>query len=162
LHRQVEELFDDWAQAVDLVDEENVSFSEIRKRSNKVTGLLECGPGRRADVDAELARDELGKSGLAEAGWAEEERVVERLTALECGVDVDAQRFLDPLLADEFGQALRTERELNYALVGDDFRGGDFGSRHRFGKLVAKCIAYSTIMMLSPPGMLGGSSHAKG
>ena len=43
---------------------------------------------------------------------------------------IDAQRFLDPVLTDELGQALGAERELDYALVGDDFGGGDFSSGH--------------------------------
>src|SRR5205807_2055465 len=81
LHRRVEELLDDRPQAVDLVDEEDVPFAKIGERANQIARLLERRSRCRSNVDAELARNELGESCLAESGWAEEECMVERLTA---------------------------------------------------------------------------------
>ena len=121
---------------MDLVDEEDVALTQIGEGSDQVAGFLECGSGSVADVDAELARNELGESGLAEARWAEEKRVVERLTARERGVNVDAQRLLHAVLADELGQALGAEGELDNALVRDDFRSGYFGAGHKYKSVV--------------------------
>ena len=81
-------------------------------------GFSSAGPDVRADVHAELARDQLGQRRLAEPGRAEEERVVERLAPRERGVDVDAQAVLHLLLADELGQPLRAQRQLDDRLVG--------------------------------------------
>ena len=85
-------------------------------------GFSSAGPEVRADVDAELARDQLGERRLAESRRAEEERVIERLAPRQRRVDVDAQRFLHLVLADELGQPLRAERELDDALVRNDLR----------------------------------------
>ena len=130
LHRRIEELLDDRAQAMDLVDEEDVAGAHVRERADEIAGLLERRPGGRADVHAELARDELGERRLAEPRRAEEQRVVERLAPRERRVDVDAERVLDLLLADELGEPLRTERELDDRLVGQNLWSGDLGAGH--------------------------------
>ena len=52
------------------------------------------------------------------------------VTARERGVNIDAQGLLHAILADELGQALRAERELDYALVRDDLRSCYFRAGH--------------------------------
>ena len=81
-----------------------------------VAGRREGWAGGVEYVAAELSCDQLGEGGLAESGWSEEKRMIKWLPPSECCIDVDAQGFLDPVLADEFGQALWAERELDYAL----------------------------------------------
>src|SRR5256885_3539285 len=120
---------------MDLIDEEDVAFTEIRESTNQIARFLERGSGGAADIHAELSRDELSESCLAETGRTEEECVVERLAAGESGVDVDAQRLVHAILPYEFGQALRPKREFDYALVGYDFRGRDFSACHAYRKL---------------------------
>src|SRR5438045_9629536 len=115
---------------MDFIDERDVAFAEIRQSSDEVAGFFEGGAGGRADVDAQFSRWQLSESGFSEAWGAEKERVIEGLSSGQCCIDVDAQRLLDPVLADEFGKALGAKRELDYALVGDDFGGGNFGSGH--------------------------------
>ena len=88
LHRRIEELLDDRPQAMDLVDEEDVAFAQVRERADEIARLLERRAGGRADVDAELARDQLGERRLAESRRAEEQRVVERLAPRQRRVDV--------------------------------------------------------------------------
>lgn len=61
------------------------------------------------DVDAQFPRDELSERSFAEAGRAEEERVIQRFAAGEGGVDIDAQTLLDLLLANELVKTLRPE-----------------------------------------------------
>jgi hypothetical protein len=56
--------------------------------------------------------------------------MVERLAPREGGIYVDAEALLNLALADELGQTLRAERELDDRLVGDDFRGSDLGAGH--------------------------------
>src|SRR4051812_14857993 len=100
---------------MDLVDEEDVAFAEIRQGADEVAGFFEGGAGGVPNIDAELASDELSEGGFAESGRAEEEGVVEGLSSRECGIYIDAQGLLHAALADEFGQALRAKRELDYA-----------------------------------------------
>jgi hypothetical protein len=56
--------------------------------------------------------------------------VVERFSPSQSCIDVDAEGLLHAVLADEFGQTLRAEGELDYALLRDYFRGGYLGARH--------------------------------
>jgi hypothetical protein len=67
----------------------------------------------------------VGEGGLAEAGRAVEEEVVERLAALFGGVDGDAEVVLELLLADELIEATGTEGYIDFLffvlrLAGDD------------------------------------------
>jgi hypothetical protein len=67
----------------------------------------------------------VGERGLAEAGRAVEEEVVERLAALLGGVDGDAEIVLELLLADELIEATRAEGKVDRLVVvlrlaGDD------------------------------------------
>jgi len=71
----------------------------------------------------------VGKGGLAEAGRAVEEQVVERLAALFGSVYGDAEVVLELLLADELVQPPRPQRDIDrlffvLRLAGDDAFGG--------------------------------------
>ena len=90
LHRRIEELLDDRPQPVDLVDEEDVARAQVGERADEVARLLQRRAGGGADVDAQLAGDELGERRLAESRRAEEEGVIERLAPRERRVDGDA------------------------------------------------------------------------
>jgi hypothetical protein len=78
----------------------------------------------RPDIHAQLARDQLGQGRLPQTRRPEEQRVIQRLSARQRRIYIDAERFLHPVLANELGQALRAKRELDYALFGDDFGSG--------------------------------------
>ena len=54
---------------------------EIGEQRRKIAGLGDHRAGGGAEVDAELARDDLGERRLAEAGRADEQHVIERLAA---------------------------------------------------------------------------------
>ena len=79
LHRRIEDLLDRRIEPVDLVDEQHVALLEIGEQRREVAGLGDHRPGGGAEVHAELARDDLRERGLAEAGRADEQHVVERL-----------------------------------------------------------------------------------
>ena len=65
--------------------------------------------GGGAEADAELARDDLRQRGLAEAGRAVEQHVVQRLAAAARRLDEDGEVFAQRLLADELGERQRTQ-----------------------------------------------------
>ena len=79
LERRVEDLLDRRRQAVDLVDEQDVALLEIGEERGEVAGLGDDRTGGRAEIDAELAGDDLRQRRLAEARRPDEEDVVERL-----------------------------------------------------------------------------------
>src|SRR6185437_2763466 len=130
LHGGIEELLDDGTQAMDFVNEEHVAGAHVRERANEIARLLERRARGGVNVHAHLACDELGERGLAEPGRAVEQRVIERLTARECGIDVNAEAFLELLLADEFSQPLRAQRQLDDGFIGERLRGRYFGTGH--------------------------------
>ena len=66
---------------MDLVDEEDVAVLEIGEERREIAGLDDDRAGGGAEIDAELARDDLRERRLAEARRPDEEHVVERLLA---------------------------------------------------------------------------------
>ena len=54
--------------------------------------------------------------------------MVERLASGERGIDPDSQTLFDFLLADELGEPLRAEGQLDDRLLGERLRCGDLGA----------------------------------
>ena len=81
LHRGIEDFLDRRIEPVDLVDEQHVAVFEIGEQRREVAGLGDHRAGGGAEIHAELARDDLRQRGLAEAGRADEQHVVERFLA---------------------------------------------------------------------------------
>ena len=81
------------------------------------------GPGGGSEADSELAGDDLGERGLAEAGRAEEEDMVERVAAALRRLDEDPQILPRRLLADEIVERLGAQGGVDILgppLPGDD------------------------------------------
>jgi Holliday junction DNA helicase RuvB len=76
--------------------------------AREIARLLERGTRRRADVDAQLARDELGERGLTQPRRPIEDGMVEGLRTRERGVDGEPEVVLDLLLSNELLEPLRT------------------------------------------------------
>ena len=124
LQRRIEDLLDRRRQAVDLVDEEDVALLEIGEQRGEVAGPGDHRARGRAEIDAELARDDLRQRRLAEAGRADEEDMVERLLAGAGGLDEHLEVGAGLRLADEIGQHLRPERGVRRVVVAN-VRGDD-------------------------------------
>jgi hypothetical protein len=106
LHGRIEDLLDGRGQAVDLVDEQDVVGFQIGQDRRQVAGLVQHRARGGAEVDAQLAGDDLGQGGLAQARRAEQQHVVQGLAPALGRLDEDAQIALGLLLADELGQGL--------------------------------------------------------
>ena len=100
LHRRVERLLDRGREPVDLVDEEDVARRERGEEAGEVALLHERGAARHVERDAQLAREDVRERGLAEAGRAGEEHVIERLAARPRGLRVHAEVLDELLLPD--------------------------------------------------------------
>src|SRR5581483_2224764 len=118
LERRVEDLLDHGGQAMDLVDEQDVARLEVGEDRGEVAGALEHRGGSRAQVHAELARDDVGERGLAEPRRAEEQHVVERLGPRARRLDEDLELLAHLLLADVVGELRRAQRALELLLLG--------------------------------------------
>jgi hypothetical protein len=129
-HRRVQHFLDDRRQPVDLVDEQHVVRLQVGQQRGQVAGALDHRAGGLAQVDAHLGGDDMGQRGLAQAGRAEDQHVVERLLALARGLDVDLQLFADGFLAQVFVQALGTDAGLDRFVFAGDRACQDAGFFH--------------------------------
>ena len=105
LHRRIEDFLDRRIEPVDLVDEQHVALFEIGEQRREIAGLGDHRPRGGAEIDAELARDDLRQRGLAEPRRADEQHMVERLVARARRLDEHREIGARLLLADELGQA---------------------------------------------------------
>src|SRR5439155_10346323 len=117
LHRRVKHLFRGARQAVNLVDEQHVVLLKVRQDRGEVARALNGWAGGDAHGDAHLRSDDVGERGLAKAGRAIEEQVVERFVALLGGVYGDAEIVLELLLADEFIEPPWSQRDVDLLVV---------------------------------------------
>src|SRR5579871_3892886 len=92
---------------MDFVDEQYVALFEIGEKRGEIARFRNDGPGGRTKSDAEFARDDLRQRGLAEAGRADEQNMIERLATLARRLDENGEVFARLRLADEFRQQLR-------------------------------------------------------
>ncbi len=116
LERRIEDLLGRAAEAVDLVDEDDVARLD-RGEDRRDVLALERGAGDRADADAELLADDVREARLAEARRPDEQDVVERLATALRSVERDGELLLDAGLADELVEAARAETPLDLLLV---------------------------------------------
>ena len=98
---------------MDLVDEQDVALFQVGEQRGEIAGLGDDRPRGGAEADAQLARHDLRQRGLAEAGRAGEQHVIERIAARLGGLDEHLEVGARLLLADELGQPLRTQRLLH-------------------------------------------------
>ena len=97
---------------MDLVDEQHVVGLEVGQQRRQITGPLEHGPGRLAQIDAHLVGDDVRQRRLAESRRTENQHVVERLVAAPRRLDEDLHLLLDAGLPDVVGQRLRPYRAI--------------------------------------------------
>ena len=110
---------------MDFIDEEDVVAFKVGEYSGKVAGTLNGRTGGRLDIDAYLNSNDMGETGLTQAGRSVKKSVVEGLTALAGGDDRNCQVFPDLVLTDKVGQRTRPEagfkgRVLDTGLAGCD------------------------------------------
>ena len=101
LHRRVEVFLDGLLQTVDFVDEQHVACLEVGEQAGEVAGLLDGRAAGALEVRAHRLGEDVGERGLAEAGRAAEQDVVERFAALLGGLHGDLEPLLDLGLAGE-------------------------------------------------------------
>ena len=103
---------------MDLVDEEDVALLQVGEQAGHVDLALERRPRGGVHADAELVGDDAGQRGLAEAGRAGQQHVVEGVAALLGGLDEDLELLLGHALADEVGEPAWPQAELEVLVVG--------------------------------------------
>jgi len=80
-------------------------------------GFSIAGPRRGADRDAHLVGNDVGERGLAEAGRAVQQDVIERLAPLLRGGDRHLEVLADAILADVLVERARAQPGLVLGVV---------------------------------------------
>ena len=111
---------------MDFVDEQNVARFEIGQNGCKVAGARQHGAGGRAEIDLELAGNDLCQRRLAQTRRSREQHMIERLLAGARRGDENREVLARLPLSDEFREPLRTqtrfERIFRAPLSGDEPR----------------------------------------
>nr|GEU28642.1 hypothetical protein [Tanacetum cinerariifolium] len=118
LERRVQDFLDHGRQPVDLVDEQHIVRFQVGQNRRQVAGAFQHRARRLAQVDAHLARDDVGQRGLAKARWAEQQGMVERLLAVARGSDKNFELVADLGLPDIFIEELGTQGAFDRLFVG--------------------------------------------
>ena len=141
LHGRVQNLLHLPVEAVDLVHKEDVVLLQVGQQGRQVPRLLDGGAGGDADVDPHLVGDDAAKGGLAQAGRAVEQHMVQGLPPHLGRLDKDLQVSLGLLLADVVSQGLWAQSALVLVLPGQG--GGDqglLGLKAGIGKIDAQVL----------------------
>ena len=125
LHGGVQGFFHGRGQAVDFVDEQHVVGLQVRQDRGEVAGVVQHETGGRADAAAHFPGDDVRDGGLAQAGRAVEDGMVQRFAATLGRLDADPQRFFHARLTGVVVQGLRAQGAFGLLfffqeVVGDD------------------------------------------
>ncbi len=110
---------------MDFIDKEDIVAFEVGEDGGEVAGAFDGGSGGGFNINADLGGDDMGEAGLAQAGRAVEQDVVDGLAAALGGGDGNLEVLLGLVLADEVGEGTRPEggiegRVLYIGLSGDN------------------------------------------
>jgi hypothetical protein len=117
LHGGIEALLDHGVQAVDLVDEEDVAWGELREETRKRSLVLDDRAVGHVELDPHLVGEDLRQRGLAKPGRAAKEEVVEWLAAPARGFDEDLEVVLVLGLPDVVVEGLGAEGAVEARVV---------------------------------------------
>jgi hypothetical protein len=104
LERGIKVLLDDLGEAVDFVDEENITLLEAGEESGEVTGFFNRRSGSGPDGGVHFRSKNVGEGGLAQAGRPAEKKMVKRLGAGAGGIEQNGKPFAKLGLAGKIGE----------------------------------------------------------
>jgi len=96
---------------MNFIEKENFTLFERGKHGGEIALAFEHWAGAGLDRDAQFISDDLRESGLAEAGRAVEQNVVERLATRACGLDENGEILFYARLADVVREALGADAD---------------------------------------------------
>src|SRR5438270_13280472 len=102
---------------MDLIDKQDLLILKIRNDSGQVALDLQQGSGGGLEVNSKLIGDDIGERGFAQAGGTVEQNVVHGFAARASSFDGYREIFLHLFLANEFGQTLRPQLQLERGVV---------------------------------------------
>ena len=89
---------------MNLVDEKDIMAFQVGQDCRQVADALDGRAGCRPDIGADLGGDDMSQAGLAQAGRAVEEYMVQSFFTAPGGGDGDIEVFLDLVLSGKLSQ----------------------------------------------------------
>ena len=108
-HGRVEIFLDDCGEAMNFIDEQNVTLGELGEDADEVGALGQGGPAGDVDLGVHFVGDDVGQGGLSQSRWSVEKDVFHGFFAAVGGVDGDFQAADQGCLADVLGEILGAE-----------------------------------------------------
>lgn len=105
LNGGVEILFDDFGQAVNFIDEEDISLLKSSEETGEIACFFNRGTRSGANGGIHFRAQDVGESGFPESRRSTEEKMIEGLGASAGGVEKDSEAILQLRLAGEVGEA---------------------------------------------------------
>ena len=105
LNGGVEILFDDFGQAVNFIDEEDISLLKSSEETGEIACFFNRGTRGGANGGIHFRAQDVGESGFPKSRRSTEEKVIEGLGASAGGVEKDSEAILQLRLAGEVGEA---------------------------------------------------------
>ena len=105
LNGGVEILFDDFGQAVNFIDEEDISLLKSSEETGEIACFFNRGTRGGANGGIHFRAQDVGESGFPKSRRSTEEKVIEGLRASAGGVEKDSKAILQLRLAGEVGEA---------------------------------------------------------
>ena len=146
LHGRVQNLLHRAVEPVDLIHKEDVVLRQVGEQGGQIPRLLDGRAGGDADIDSHLVGDDAAEGGLAQAGRAVEQHVIQGLPPHPGGLDEYLQIALGLLLADVLPQGFGPQGALVLILPGQGR--GDQGLlclKAGVGKINAQVLTSSEI-----------------
>ena len=103
---------------MNFIDKQNIPRVQVGEDGGQIPRPLDGGARGDADILAHFRRHDAGQGGLAQARRAVEQNVIQRVVALEGGVDINAQAVFHLVLADIFPQMMRPQGGVNFFILG--------------------------------------------
>src|ERR1041385_2381109 len=115
-HRRIKLLFQCGKQAMNLVDEEHVTFLKVGQQRCDVAGFLDRRTGRGFQLGAHFVRDDVGERRLTQTWWSSEQHVIECFAASARGFHVNAQVLFYLTLSDVLFDASGAQRQIELTI----------------------------------------------
>lgn len=90
---------------------------QVGKYSGEVTGPFDSRAGSGLDINANLISDNMGETGLTQAGRPVKKGMVEGLSPLPGSGDSNGQVFTNLILAGKLGKGTRPEARIERSVL---------------------------------------------
>ena len=147
LHGAVEVFLHSGIEAMDFVDEEDVSFLQGSQEAGKVSGFFDRGPAGTFQVAAAFVGDDVGQSGFSESRRTGKQDMVQCLSPFPGGVHEEFELILDFVLPRKVGETGGTQSVFPGRVAFVE-RGSDESFGHVFSKIRLE-ISASAVLIIS-------------